>query len=83
MRQEKKNPAGQVPGSNNSQYAGKHNKRLSFIKDTEPTFDIQTVRRLCRDAYLMLSLFPAKRRYSYYVDSKGRLRCRADRGTVS
>lgn len=41
--------------------------------------DVQAFRRFCVDAYLILSLFPAKMRYSYYVDSKGRLRCRADR----
>ena len=78
MRQEKKNPAGRVPGSNESLHSGE-NGRLSCLQDTKPTFDIQTVRRFCRDAYLILSLFPAEMRYSYYVDSKGRLRCRADR----
>lgn len=71
------NPKGPKSVSANRASDRTHNK------DTEPTFDIQTVRRLCRDAYLMLSLFPAKRRYSYYVDSKGRLRCRADRRPVS
>lgn len=79
MRKEKTNPAGRVPGSKNSQYAGEHSMRLYYLQDTKSTFDIQTVRRFCRDAYLILSLFPAEMRYSYYVDSKGRLRCRADR----
>jgi len=50
-----------------------------LLEDTELTFDIQAVRRLCRDAYLILSLFPAKMCYSYYVDRNGRLRCLADR----
>lgn len=78
MREKKANPAGRVPGSNESLYSGE-NGRLSCLQDTKSTFDIQTVRRFCRDAYLILSLFPAEMRYSYYVDSKGRLRCRADR----
>ena len=79
MREKKANPAGRVPGSNNSQYAGEHSIRLSCLQDTKPAFDIQAVRQFCRDAFLILGLFPAKMRYSYYVDAKGRLRCRADR----
>ena len=32
MREENTNPAGQVPGSNNSQYAGEHSTRLSCLQ---------------------------------------------------
>ena len=32
MREKKANPAGQVPGFNSSQYAGKHSMRLSCLQ---------------------------------------------------
>lgn len=78
MREKMKTRQGLLPGYNESLYSGE-NGRLSCLQDTETPFDSQTVRRFCRDASLVLGLFPAKMRYFYYVDAKGRLRCRADR----
>lgn len=68
-----------LAGTIETAYPGENEGQLSRSQDTNSRSDHQTARRLCRDAYLILSLFPAEMRYSYYVGSKDRLRCRVDR----
>lgn len=41
MRKEKTNPAGRVPGSKNSQYAGEHSMRLYYLQGTNSLPEIQ------------------------------------------
>jgi len=85
MESKKKSLTGRRMRLENGSADGR-NQRLQLQNitstDNPQVFDAKaygrTVRRVCADAFVTLSLFPAKLRISYYVNRHGKLVPRAE-----
>jgi len=77
-------PKGQKQNCADDRANDRAREKYTISSDALKTFDIdtyrRTVRRACVDAYVLLKGFPARLRFSYYIDRNGCLRCAREQG---